>query len=100
MTSLHVGDTRAAEAVIDDAAMQRLREHVRGSVIRPGDDGYDDARKIWNGMIDRRPGLIVRCAGVSDVIDAVNFARATICRSPCVAAATARPATRCATAAW
>ena len=76
MTSLHVGDTRAAEGVIDDAAMQRLREHVRGSVIRPGDDGYDDARKIWNGMIDRRPGLIVRCAGVSDVIDAVNFARA------------------------
>jgi FAD/FMN-containing dehydrogenase len=56
--------------------MQRLRQHVRGTVIQPTDDGYDDARKIWNGMIDRRPAVIVKCAGVSDVMDAVNFARA------------------------
>ena len=75
MTSLHVGDTRAAETVLDEADVQALRERVRGEVIRPTDAGYDDARKIWNGMIDRRPGVIVRCAGVSDVIDAVNFAR-------------------------
>lgn len=75
MASLQVGDTRAAETVLDDADVQALRERVRGAVIRPTDDGYDDARKIWNGMIDRRPGVIVRCAGVSDVIDAVNFAR-------------------------
>ena len=79
MTSLHVGDTRAAEGVIDEAAMQRLREHVRGSVIRPGDDGYDDARKIWNGMIDRRPGLIVRCAGVSDLAGRRRIARTSDC---------------------
>ena len=75
MASLHVGDTRAAETVLDEADVQALRERVRGAVIRPTDDGYDDARKIWNGMIDRRPGVIVRCAGVADVIDAVNFAR-------------------------
>ncbi|HEV8713690.1 MAG TPA: FAD-binding oxidoreductase, partial [Candidatus Binatia bacterium] len=41
----------------------------------PGDAGYDQARKIWNGMIDKRPSLIVRCRGVADVVNAVNFAR-------------------------
>jgi FAD/FMN-containing dehydrogenase len=75
MATLRVGDTRAAEYVIDDAAVQKLQEVFRGAVIRPTDAEYEDARKIWNGMIDRRPGLIVRPAGVADVIDAVNFAR-------------------------
>jgi len=75
MTSLQIGDTRAAEGVVDDAAVEKLRERFRGAIIRPTDETYDDARKIWNGMIDRRPGLIVRPAGVADVIDAVNFAR-------------------------
>jgi FAD/FMN-containing dehydrogenase len=37
--------------------------------------GYDDARAIWNGLIDRRPALIVQCSGAADVVDAVNFAR-------------------------
>ena len=41
----------------------------------PGDDEFDEARKVWNGMIDRRPGLIARCSGTADVIAAVNFAR-------------------------
>jgi FAD/FMN-containing dehydrogenase len=44
-------------------------------VLRPGDDGYDDARAIWNGLIDRHPALIVRCSGAADVVRAVNFAR-------------------------
>ena len=43
-------------------------------VLRQGDAGYDDARKVWNGMIDKRPALIARFTGVADVIDAVNFA--------------------------
>ncbi len=47
-----------------------------GELIRPGDEGFDAARKVWNGMIDRKPALIVRCAGVADVISAVEFARA------------------------
>jgi hypothetical protein len=42
----------------------------------PGDDGYDEARKLYNGMIDKRPRLIARCADVADVITAVNFGRA------------------------
>jgi FAD/FMN-containing dehydrogenase len=44
-------------------------------LLQPGDYGYDEARRVWNAMIDRRPALIARCAGASDVIKAVNFAR-------------------------
>jgi FAD/FMN-containing dehydrogenase len=48
---------------------------LRGTVLQPGNPGYDEARAIWNAMIDRRPALIVRCAGTADVVSAVNFAR-------------------------
>ena len=48
---------------------------LRGHLLRSGDDGYDDARRVWNGMIDKRPALIVRAAGGADVVQAVNFAR-------------------------
>jgi FAD/FMN-containing dehydrogenase len=59
----------------DAAAVQRLAESVRGRVLRPGDADFDAARRVWNGMIDRIPALIVRCAGAADVISAVAFAR-------------------------
>jgi len=49
---------------------------VSGAVLLPGDDGYDDARRVHNGMIDRRPALIVRCRSASDAAAAVRFARA------------------------
>ena len=62
--------------VIGEATVQELREAVRGEVIAPGDEGYAEACRIWNGMYDdRRPAVIVRCAGVADVIAAVGFAR-------------------------
>lgn len=48
---------------------------LRGSIIRPGAPDYDDARKLYNAMIDKRPSLIVRCADTADVIAAVNFGR-------------------------
>lgn len=48
---------------------------IRGEVLGPNDAGYDAARKVWNGMVDKRPGLIVRCAGTADVMVAVRFAR-------------------------
>src|SRR5437870_13910525 len=52
-----------------------LKSTLRGELLRSGDDAYDAARKIHNGMIDRRPAMIVRCAGVADVMRAVKFAR-------------------------
>ncbi|HEY7491973.1 MAG TPA: FAD-binding oxidoreductase [Candidatus Tectomicrobia bacterium] len=57
------------------SAIQGFKGSLRGPVLCPGEAGYEAARQVWNGMIDRRPALIVRCAGVADVINAVNFAR-------------------------
>jgi FAD/FMN-containing dehydrogenase len=62
-------------STLDLEALEALQATVRGVVLRPDDDGYDDARSIWNGLIDRRPGLIVQCSGAADVVDCVNFAR-------------------------
>lgn len=71
-----MADTRPGNgAVIDNGAVEYLRSKVRGTLIRSGDMGYDDARKIWNGIIDRAPAMIVQCSGTADVIAAVNFAR-------------------------
>jgi FAD/FMN-containing dehydrogenase len=53
-----------------------LRARLRGELLFPGDARYDNARRVWNGMVDKRPALIVRCSGVADVIGAVTFARA------------------------
>ncbi len=55
--------------------VEPLRSQFRGEIIRPGDDSYDSARKVYNGMIDKRPAVIARCVDVADVIAAVNFAR-------------------------
>lgn len=52
-----------------------FRTRVRGPLLLSGDPGYDEARAIWNAMIDRRPALIARCLGVADVVTGVNFAR-------------------------
>src|SRR5437879_4530230 len=46
-----------------------------GQLLRPADAGYDDARRVRNGMVDKRPALIARCRGVADVVDAINLAR-------------------------
>jgi FAD/FMN-containing dehydrogenase len=55
--------------------LDSLARVLEGKVVRPADPAYDEARKVWNGAIDRRPGAIVRCAEVSDVVTAVRFAR-------------------------
>lgn len=55
--------------------IEKLRTRFRGALLRPGEEGYDEARRIWNGAIDRRPALIARCAGTDDVVAAVRFAR-------------------------
>jgi FAD/FMN-containing dehydrogenase len=60
---------------LDDATINELQSSLRGQLLKPGDAGYDAARKIDNAMIDRRPALIARCTGVADVLAAVRFAR-------------------------
>lgn len=71
MTTQHISsDTALAEETV-----AAFKTTLRGALLRPGDDGYEAARTIWNAMIDKRPALIVRCIGVADVIQAVNFAR-------------------------
>jgi FAD/FMN-containing dehydrogenase len=67
------GETATTDAISVD--VERLSRLVQGPVIAPGDEGYDEARSIWNGAIDRRPACIARCTGVADVVAAVRFAR-------------------------
>jgi FAD/FMN-containing dehydrogenase len=55
--------------------VEHLRDRLRGGLLLPGPSGYDEARSIWNAMIDRRPALIARCLGVADVVTCVNVAR-------------------------
>ena len=69
-----LGDTPRSDG-LDEAVFEDLRANFRGELLRSRDDGYHVARAVFNGMIDRRPALIARCAGVADVIAAVNFAR-------------------------
>ena len=60
---------------LDEVSIAELRSALKGPVLRQPDEGYDAARALWNGMIDKRPGLIAQCTGVADVITAVRFAR-------------------------
>ena len=61
--------------MLEPNVIEPLQETLRGGVIRPGDPEFDDARTIYNGMIDRRPAMVVRCANVGDVVRAVKFGR-------------------------
>ena len=74
--SIAVSTNNNSNATIDQETVDALRAELRGTLLLPADGGYDDARQVWNGMIDRRPGMIVRCAGVADVIAAVKLAKA------------------------
>jgi FAD/FMN-containing dehydrogenase len=75
MTSTRTVSPRDRAAGIAPAAVAQLRQHFRGALLRPDEEGYHEARRVWNGAIDRRPGLIARCAGADDVVEAVRFAR-------------------------
>ncbi len=75
MTDLAMRTLEASSKKIPQHAVSALRGKVRGTVALPGEDGYEAARTIWNAMIDRRPGLVVRCLDSADVINAVKIVR-------------------------
>ncbi|MEZ4867838.1 MAG: FAD-binding oxidoreductase [Caldilineaceae bacterium] len=75
MTEQRVMTTSGKTIVLDAALLQEFQANLRGELIRPGDITYDATRQVWNGLVDKRPGLIVRCHGVVDVMAAVNLAR-------------------------
>jgi FAD/FMN-containing dehydrogenase len=63
------------ERTVLAGAVEELARGFSGRLLQPGDDGYDEARKVWNGLYDRRPAVVAPCRGVDDVVAAVNFAR-------------------------
>jgi FAD/FMN-containing dehydrogenase len=75
MSGLQVRTRTNGETTLPEDTIRKFKESLRGELIRSEEAGYDDARSVWNAMIDRRPPLIARCLGVADVVAAVNFAR-------------------------
>ena len=75
MTDLQVTTISGVDTVLKEATVTAFKQSLRGPLMTPSDDSYEEARQVWNANIDRRPGLIARPAGVADVINAVNFAR-------------------------
>jgi FAD/FMN-containing dehydrogenase len=75
MTTLKAISTGGAALELLRAAIDELRPRIRGRMLLPAENGYDESRSIWNAMIDRRPALIVQALGTADVVAAVQFAR-------------------------
>jgi FAD/FMN-containing dehydrogenase len=73
ITTQTIGSTGVS--TLDGSVLQAFRAQCRGTIIGPNDAGYDTARMLWNGMIDKRPAVIARCTGVADVRAAIEFAR-------------------------
>jgi FAD/FMN-containing dehydrogenase len=74
MDTLTICSTDGRDTTIDAVDVELLAGRLRGELLTPESPGYDEARAIWNGMIDRRPALIARCESAADVIEAVRFA--------------------------
>lgn len=75
MPDLKVKTLTDETATLRGQTIEELKGKLRGELVQPQDEGYDEVRAIWNAMIDRRPALILRCSGVADVVEAINFAR-------------------------
>ena len=75
MVDLQIATLTGEETVVNEEWIEEFRRSLRGDLLQPGDPDYDQARTVWNAMIDRRPALIARCIGPSDVVKAVNFVR-------------------------
>ncbi len=76
MANLSVTTKTGAMALPVESEIEEFISSLRGQVLRPGDKTYDEVRQVWNRLIDRKPAIIARCAGVSDIINCVDFARA------------------------
>ena len=74
-TEVRVVSSDGTPKALSTSTVDGLRKRLTGAVVLPGEQGYDQLREVWNGQIDRRPGLIARVAGPEDVVSAVNFAR-------------------------
>jgi len=75
MNALNITTASGSPLALDSDTFQAFAASLRGSALAPEHEQFDECRKIWNAMIDRRPGLIVQCAGTADVMRSVNFAR-------------------------
>ena len=73
--NMNVLEMTRSTSLVDEAVVAAFKSTLRGQLIQPSDNSYDEARQLYNGMIDKRPGLIVRCVDAADVQAAVNFAR-------------------------
>ena len=74
MSDMRIGMGGGGTTSIDESALQALRGSVKGRVVTPGSSDYEEARTLWNAMIDRHPALVIRCQGADDVAQAVRFA--------------------------
>jgi FAD/FMN-containing dehydrogenase len=75
MSDLPVKVRTSGETTLPADTIEACKHSLRGTLLQPDERGYDEARALWNAMIDRRPALIARCLGVADVIACVHFAR-------------------------
>ncbi|HSD66105.1 MAG TPA: FAD-binding oxidoreductase [Vicinamibacteria bacterium] len=75
MHDLSLASRRGGSTRVEAARLEAFRAAMRGETLVPGEPGYDQARTVWNGMIDRRPALVARCSGVADVLHCVELAR-------------------------
>ena len=73
--TVHIRSLELKPVAVSDDAVEALRARLRGTVALAGEPGYDEARTVWNAMVDRKPGLVVRARGAADVAAAVDFAR-------------------------
>jgi FAD binding domain/Berberine and berberine like len=75
MSTLSLADQSGTEPILQASDIARLKRTIRGELVLPDDPGYERARKVWNGIIDKRPAAIIYCAGSDDVAAAVSLAR-------------------------
>src|SRR5262252_4169359 len=75
MTQIQLASLRGGAIALEGDAIAALHQTLRGNVCLAEEPGYDEARTIWNAMIDRHPGAVVRCKGAADIMRAVRFAR-------------------------